>query len=391
MPAELTYLLAFSAALIGVLGMTPVAIRVARSTGFLDQPGDYKRHVAAMPYLGGLAVMGAIAFPAVVFGSAGFHYSTIALCAAALWLVGTVDDKVGLGPFTRIAVEVAAAVVLWFAGQGWGLDGPLGLLVTVVWVVGLVNAYNLMDNIDGAAATVTAASAAGIALIAGVGGDTELAAFALTVVGATLGFLVFNLRTPARIFLGDGGSMPLGFLIAALAMQLPATGNSGLITLLAIVPIAGLPILDTALVVISRTRRGANVLSGGRDHLTHRLRPVFGSTRSLATGLGTAQMALCLLASTLVGAHAGTVVAVTLTLLALGSVAIWALEASPAVAAEPAPAPVPELVPDPVGALGPATGPKPVRARRFVPAAQREHAAERDHAIIVAAVSDSSS
>ncbi|MDQ4131559.1 MAG: glycosyltransferase, partial [Actinomycetota bacterium] len=328
MPTDVRLLLAFSLALGLTLLLTPAAIWLARRTGFLDHPKGYKGHKAATPYLGGLAVGAGIAIPAIMFGGAAMEYSPLALCAAALWLVGTVDDRIGLHPGTRVVVEVAAAIVLWTAGLGWDVPGPevLGLALTVLWVVGLVNAYNLMDNMDGAAAGVGCISAGGLALIAAVAGKPVLAALALTVSGACAGFLWFNLAAPARIFLGDGGSMPLGFLIAAATMSVPVAGDLGLLGLVALAPVAGLPILDTCLVMVSRRRRGVALMSGGRDHLTHRLRAHLSSARAVTLVLAAAQATLCGLALSLVHLNPGLVVLGALACTAAAAVAIWVLE-----------------------------------------------------------------
>ena len=328
MQADLRLLLAFGLALALTLLLTPAAIWLARRTGFLDHPKGYKGHKAATPYLGGLAVGAGIAVPAIIFGGAAMEYSPLALCAAALWLVGTVDDRVGLHPGTRVVVEMAAAIVLWTAGLGWGTPGPevLGLALTVLWVVGLVNAYNLMDNMDGAAAGVGCISAGGLALIAVVAGKPVLAALALTVSGACAGFLWFNLAAPARIFLGDGGSMPLGFLIAAATMSVPVAGDLGLLGLVALAPVAGLPILDTCLVMVSRRRRGVMLMSGGRDHLTHRLRAHLGSARAVTLALAAAQAALCGLALGLVHLNPALVLVGAVACTAAAAMAIWVLE-----------------------------------------------------------------
>ncbi len=328
MPADQRLLLAFFVALGVTVLVTPAAIWIARRTGFLDHPRGYKGHLSATPYLGGLAVGGGIAVSAILYGGAAMEYSPIALCAVALWMVGTADDRIGLPPLGRVLVAVAVAVVLWAAELGWAVPGgdTLGLAFTVLWVVGLINAYNLMDNTDGAAATVGCISAAGVGLIAAVGGMPVLAALALSVSGACAGFLWFNLASPARIFLGDGGSMPLGFLIAATAMSVPIGGDLGLLGVVALAPVAGLPILDVCLVVISRRRRGLTLMSGGRDHLTHRLRRHLPSARALALVLAAAQAALCGLALGLTHLGADAVAVALMACIGGGVLAIWVLE-----------------------------------------------------------------
>ena len=337
-------LLAFALALALTALLTPVAIWLARRTDFLDHPRGYKDHARATPYLGGMAIGVGIALPGITLGGAVVDYSTIALCAVALWLVGTVDDRVGLDPVARVIVEIAAAVVLWVSHLGWDLGGApaLDLAFTILWVVVIVNASNLMDNMDGAAATVGGISAAGFALIAVVGGNAELAALSLAVAGACAGFLCFNLASPARIFLGDGGSMPLGFLIAAVAMSVPVGGELGVFAVVALAPVAGLPILDTCLVVFSRRRQGVSLFSGGRDHLTHRLRRVLPSARMVALVLAGAQAALCGIALGMTHLSPGAVLAAALACAVAGTGAIWTLE-RPALAPEWSPAAEPEL------------------------------------------------
>ena len=328
MPVEQSLLLAFGLALCATMLATPVAIWIARRTDFLDHPRGYKGHGAATPYLGGLAVGLGILVPAIALGGAAGRYSPIALCAAGLWVVGTVDDRIGLHPLARVVVEVAAGVILWVAGLGWEVPGGeiVALALTVAWVVGLVNAYNLMDNMDGAASTVACASAAGIALIAALAGNFELAALTLAVAGACAGFLWSNLASPARIFLGDGGSMPLGFFIAAAAMSVPVAGDLGVLTVVALAPVAGLPILDTCLVIFSRRRRGITLLSGGRDHLTHRLRRALPSARAVALALAGAQVALCGVALGLTHLEPAAAAATATACLCALPLAIWTLE-----------------------------------------------------------------
>ena len=139
----------------------------------------------------------------------------------------------------------------------------LNLLITILFVLGAVNAYNLMDNLDGAASTVGFVSAAGIGVIAVVQGDAALGALMLALSGACAGFLPFNLARPSRIFLGDGGSMPLGFLIAIGIMGLEQAALSGMTLVLVATVLVGLPAFDTLLVVVSRLRRGVAIYLGG--------------------------------------------------------------------------------------------------------------------------------
>jgi UDP-GlcNAc:undecaprenyl-phosphate GlcNAc-1-phosphate transferase len=282
--------------LVAALVLVPLAIRVALRTNFVDCPGGYKGHARPTPYLGGGAVILAIATALPFFGSAAGDLAPLLIWALVLAVVGTVDDKRNLNPLTRLVIEVVAAAALWNYGLGWTVFGnpAADLALTVVWVVGLVNAFNLMDNMDGAASTVAAVCAAGVGLFAAMNGEIGLSAVCLAVTGACLGFLRYNLSRPARIFLGDGGSMPIGFIVAGAVMVSPGTQTFGWSALLAVAPMVGLPILDTTLVVISRRRGHRPILAGGRDHLTHRLRAIVGSAHGVAASLCAVQTALCL-------------------------------------------------------------------------------------------------
>jgi UDP-GlcNAc:undecaprenyl-phosphate GlcNAc-1-phosphate transferase len=328
LPDELRLILAFGCAAGLALVAVPVAIRVAVRTDFLDRPVGFKTHSRPTPYLGGVALMGAFLPPALVFGGGLSDFAAIVVCAVVLCVLGTVDDRVGLGPLVRILFEVAAAVVLWAAGIGWFLfDASLiNLLLTVVWVVGVVNAFNLMDNEDGAAAAVGLASSLGVSALALVEGDPLLAAMAVALAGACGAFLRFNLARPARIFLGDGGSMPLGFLIAAMIAAVPGTGPLGTEAILAAAALVAIPILDTTLVTFSRLRRGVPILQGGRDHVTHRLLQWLPSAAAVALVLAMSQVAMSSLAVVLLQAPSSVMVAAGGAYIALGAVIIFALD-----------------------------------------------------------------
>jgi UDP-GlcNAc:undecaprenyl-phosphate GlcNAc-1-phosphate transferase len=321
---------------------TPLAIRVAVRTSFFDHPIGYKGHSRPTPYLGGAAVMAGILAGTVLFDAAD-DYKRMIGAALLLFLIGTLDDRIQLGVLLRGIAQVATAIAVWAVDLGSTmLHNPTAdLLLTIVWVVGITNAFNLMDNQDGATGTVAAVCGLGIgtlALMAGGPVAIPLAVVAFSVTGSCLGFLPSNLSKPAKIFLGDGGSMPLGLLIACMILAIP-DGRFDWTLLLVIAPLAGLPILDTTLVVVSRLRRGAQVLSGGRDHLTHRLLALLGSERKVALVLAVAQAALCGLSIALFQTDQQTVVAVAAAYLVAGACVIALLEvwaAAPARGERPA-------------------------------------------------------
>ena len=272
---------------------------------------------------------------AVIFDGAD-DYKRLIVAALAIGAVGTLDDRLGLGVTLRLIIQVLTAVAVWAVDLGWTMldSNTANLVLTIVWVVGITNAFNLMDNQDGATGTVGAVSSIGIGTLALIQGAVPLAVLAFSLGGACLGFLPYNLSKPAKIFLGDGGSMPIGLLVACTVMAIP-DGSLDWTLLFAAAPLAGLPILDTTLVVVSRLRRGAPVFSGDRAHLTHRLLGVLGSERKVALVLGVAQAVLCGISIALFQLDQAEVIAATAAYLIAGAAVIALLET-------PAPSPKPE-------------------------------------------------
>jgi UDP-GlcNAc:undecaprenyl-phosphate GlcNAc-1-phosphate transferase len=277
---------------------TPYAIRLADRLQFYDKPAGYKGHLRPTPYLGGAAVMaGLIVALSLAAGSwqktAPLLGGVVLLCA-----LGTIDDRRSLSPALRMLAEFALAVLVWATGLGWHLHAgaAVDLTLTCLWVVGVVNAFNLFDNMDGAASTMALVVSAGAALIGVVSGDVWLAVGAACLCGACLGFLPRNVSVPARIFLGDGGSMPMGFVVSVLVMVAAGTTPVAWRSLLVVLLLVGIPALDTTLVIVSRRRRGVSVLTGGRDHLTHRARKLLPSARAVALLLGAIQAGLSVVA-----------------------------------------------------------------------------------------------
>jgi UDP-GlcNAc:undecaprenyl-phosphate GlcNAc-1-phosphate transferase len=215
-----------------------------------------------------------------------------------------------------LLAEALAAAALVSADLGWKTSGGsvLDFALAVVWIAGIVNAFNLMDNLDGACSSVACVSAIGIGTLAAIHGQIALAGLAFALAGGCAGFLPWNLTSPAKIFLGDGGSMAIGFLVATLSMAVARNLHAGDANLLTGALLAGVAILDTALVSVSRLRRGVTLMTGGRDHLTHRLLLALHSPRAVAAVLAGVQALLCAFA--IVGDQLGTA--------ALGGLAVLA-------------------------------------------------------------------
>lgn len=337
MPLEIRLLVGFALSTAMVYAATPLAIRIAARLDFYDKPRGYRGHAKPTPFLGGAAVVAG--FVAVVLLLTGQARQTLPILGGVvvLWAVGTIDDRRSVPPLQRVAVEVALAAMVWALDLGWslGLGSVVDLLATGVWVVAVVNAFNLFDNMDGASSTMALVVAGAIAVLGAVQSDVWLAVTAAALCGACLGFLPHNLSRPsARIFLGDGGSMPIGFAVATLVMIGASTAATQWQALVMGLLLVGVPALDTCLVVVSRRRRGISIFTGGRDHLTHRTRARMRTAHGVAAALGSAQALLSALA--LVAAAAGSallVAAVLLYLVLLASV-IVVVDSSPKVEVE---------------------------------------------------------
>jgi UDP-GlcNAc:undecaprenyl-phosphate GlcNAc-1-phosphate transferase len=328
MSPELKAATAFAIAALVTYVVTPICIKVAVRTGFFDLPAGYKGHQKPTPYLGGTAiVLGIVAAVMATDGGVTAHPLIIA-CAVGIWVMGTVDDKFNLPISMRTFAEVAIAVLLWATGRGWDVFhyAPADLMLTVVWVVGVMNAFNLMDNMDGAAASTAAVSALGAGALALISGDGTLAALAFGVAGACVAFLPRNLAS--RIFMGDGGSLVIGLLVARVTMAAVTPGYLGPSGVVVAALLVGLVIFDTTLVIVSRTRGRSPLLTGGRDHLTHRLARRLRDPRRVAFALAVTQLAVCGVTVGVARAGIGWVLLTGGFMIVAGVVLIWQFERS---------------------------------------------------------------
>lgn len=267
----------FGSSILLCLVLTPVAIATATRAGFLDRPGGHKGHKSPVPYLGGMAIVGA--FAASILGvvliappeSGGGELLIVLLLALGLAMVGLVDDLRNLSPLVRLIAEVLCAVALWHMDIGIRLTGEtsIDVLLTVLWVVGITNAFNLLDNMDGLAAGQASICSFAVFLVAVTNGQFLVAALAISLAGCAAGFLRHNFH-PARIYMGDGGALFLGFLIAYLGIKLRFSDSVSGAFLVPVV-ICILPITDTTLVTLSRLATGRSPFQGGQDHVSHRM------------------------------------------------------------------------------------------------------------------------
>lgn len=266
-------------------GATPVLGRLALRWDFVDRPGGYKAHSRPVPYLGGVAVMlGAVVPPAVVLGLVDLRVVAIMIAAVAVGLLGLIDDLSSLSPFTRLAVESVAACGVVLGGVQAPLTGAWpDVPFTILWIVVITNSFNLLDNMDGALGAVAVVSAAFLAGTAFVYGEPAAGLLLLTLAHASLGFLLHN-WAPARIFMGDIGSLFIGFVLACSAALLMTGKGTGTMVAGLLLP-TFIATVDTGVVFLSRRRAGRPLLHGGNDHLSHRLRRLGLSTRLTAVAL----------------------------------------------------------------------------------------------------------
>lgn len=279
------YLAVFSSALAVVLLATPWAMSAARRLGVLDVPSARKVHLQPTPLLGGVAIYAAIWIALLLISRLELarryvflpdttgELALIFLSTVVLILVGILDDRTtgGIPPWAKLLGQLLAAAIVLTAGVRFQIFGllPLDLVLTLVWLVGISNAVNFLDNIDGLSAGATAIAAAFFFLLASANGQYLVAIMALAVAGGCLGFLRYNFN-PAVIFMGDAGTLFLGFLLAIIGAKLQP-GPTGWWGLLAAVLILILPIFDTTFVTLNRLRTGRRVTQGGKDHTSHLL------------------------------------------------------------------------------------------------------------------------
>jgi UDP-GlcNAc:undecaprenyl-phosphate/decaprenyl-phosphate GlcNAc-1-phosphate transferase len=256
--------LTFAIAALTTLAATWPLRAIARRFGILDHPGPRKIHTRAIPYLGGIAVLVGAAV-----GMLPFHLGLAKVLSllGVIAALGLFDDLRYASVVTKLISEVAAAVAAVALGFVWHLTDSTAInaALSVIWMVGLTNSFNLLDNMDGLASTVAAGSLVTIGLIV-----PSTLSFTAPLAGAVIGFLLIN-RPPARMYLGDAGSLMIGFGVA-LASVTAADSSHGLHSVVLLGWPVALAVFDTSLVIVSRLLDHRPVQLGGTDHFSHRLR-----------------------------------------------------------------------------------------------------------------------
>ncbi|CAN1529070.1 Rfe UDP-N-acetylmuramyl pentapeptide phosphotransferase/UDP-N- acetylglucosamine-1-phosphate transferase [Candidatus Nanopelagicaceae bacterium] len=298
--------MSISASQFAILGVAAFALTglltwpvraLAIRLGAMDAPNlARKTQAEPVPYLGGVAIafgISIVTFAAVFVGGSDYASDnsdqlkdlafTVLLPALVLGAIGLFDDLRSLSPWPRlIAQTVVGTTVAFVIVQNGTIGTPFGsgssadsgswinTLVTILWIVGICNSINFFDNLDGAASGAVAIAALGVFVIAFDRGQELVSALSIVTAGATIGFLMWN-KSPAKIYMGDAGALFLGIIISVATIRL----NPGIVptwkSLAIPVMLLAVPLLDTCVAVFSRLSRGLSPLTGGKDHLSHRL------------------------------------------------------------------------------------------------------------------------
>jgi UDP-GlcNAc:undecaprenyl-phosphate/decaprenyl-phosphate GlcNAc-1-phosphate transferase len=276
-----------------VLLATPPAARLARRLGAVAQPGPRRIHREPMPLLGGLALLAGFLLPVAWFLPLDAGGRALVVGAALIALLGAVDDVWSLTPAVKLAGQAVCAAIPVAAGLtiddvtlpflGVGDLGPAQYPITILWFVALVNMINFADGMDGLAAGVGGLGAATFAAIAASLGRADPAIMAAALAGACAAFLVFNFH-PARVFMGDSGSMLIGFVIAGVAID-GVMKTTAAVAVIAPLIVLAIPILDTSFVIMKRIKHGLPIYGADASHFHHRFFTIGWSQRKTVLAL----------------------------------------------------------------------------------------------------------
>ena len=293
------YAFTFLVALAVTFVLTPVVKNFAIRIGAVDKPDARKVHHGLVPRLGGLAIYAGFMVSAIT--TIGFTYEMVGIMAGATFLiiVGVADDVVSLRPKVKLLGQIIAAaipVVIFNINIDWinvpwhgivYLPAVISIPLTIFWIIGFINTVNLIDGLDGLAAGIATIASIAIALLAFQMGQWTAAAAMVAMTGACLAFLQYNFN-PAKIFMGDTGSMFLGYIIAAVSVMGSMKTAAAAVLIVPLVALA-VPITDTLLAIVRRKSSGVPIFSPDKNHLHHRL---------LAKGLNQKQVVLIMYALT---------------------------------------------------------------------------------------------
>lgn len=328
-------------ALVG--GLTEFIRRIALRLALTDRPGVRKAHQSPTPYLGGVVIVAGVLLPTVMVVSRDGRLRTLVLASLAVALLGFVDDVRPLTPPTRLVVEgLAATAVVTMGGRIHLFGDPLDHLLPVLWIVVITNSFNLLDNMDGAAAGIASVTAAALSVSAFLVGQRSVGVLLLALACGCAGFLPHN-WTPARIFMGDSGSLFIGFVISVSALFVCEGSRSGAIVAGPLM-VTFVATVDTCVVLVSRRRAGRPLMLGGTDHVSHRLRRLGLSTWQVAAVLSATAAVTCLAAIPVIRGSFPAVVSLACAAGA-GALLVWLLQKVPVYTAQDEPSPNPTRIP----------------------------------------------
>ena len=257
-----------------VVLVTPVIIMIAKRTGMISQPQSNRWHSRPTALLGGIGIFIGVVSSIIWIGLLDSIYSGLVFGAVLIFISGLYDDVKGLRPYVKLIIHIIAGVLVMTSGVFLGnglLPGYIAIPITLLWVVGITNAMNLLDNMDGLCSGISGIIGLFLGIIFLLNDQSVLSLLSFTVSGAAFGFLVYNFSS-AKIFMGDSGSLFLGFLLSTIALMGTYETKSHVMLSLGIpLLIMSLPIFDTTLVTISRKYFNRPISQGGRDHSSHRL------------------------------------------------------------------------------------------------------------------------
>jgi UDP-GlcNAc:undecaprenyl-phosphate GlcNAc-1-phosphate transferase len=278
------YVAAFILSFIFALYWTPLMRKAALQLGIVDKPdGRLKKHENATPYLGGLAVFMSFLFTIGVLTDFGPEILGLLLSGSIALMVGLLDDFGAMTPTQKLLGQTLAALVLIKSGTYIRLEFlPVWVAIplTVFWILAITNALNIIDILDGLASGVSAIAAISIGIANFMAGRSAVGFLCIVLAGAILGFLRHNFY-PAKIYLGDAGSLFIGFMLAALSLNAGYT-RANLLAVVSPVLMLGIPLFDLTLVMWIRWRNGMPVMKGSPDHFALRLRRCKLSVRETA-------------------------------------------------------------------------------------------------------------
>ena len=269
---------------------TPLIRVLAYRLRAVDIPRDNRRmHKVPTPRMGGVAIFIGICLTMLAFCRPSGFITSALFGTLIMVVMGVFDDIFSLNAFLKLGVQIVAALVVALngvcvkfisIGDKFYSFGSWSIVITVIWIVALTNALNLIDGLDGLACGISVICSISLLFVTLIVGDVQAALITAIIVGACLGFMPYNIH-PAKIFMGDSGSQPLGFLLAVLSVQ-GVFKTSTVLSFLIPLSIFALPLFDTTIAIIRRILHGKSPFSADRGHIHHRLIDLgFGQKKSV--------------------------------------------------------------------------------------------------------------